>query len=234
MNRCNSKTACVTGSKVKAILPAGYRYKKCVNCLERARQSKNKNANNKSTKKTKSVAAPIDECCYCGLNNEPLHLQLNKKKCCQSCYTMKANVRETTFILRCAHIFYYNSSLKHKYLPHLFDNFEQTELDEYSHLPIKTIKELSTHPCYYCGKVNSKNHQNGIVTLTGNSKQLANLQSCCQCCKDLKGQLDNETFKFKCILICGRYFDTLGDLIIDQKSMTLPDVSDEDVSSAEY
>lgn len=168
----------------------------------------------------------LKNCFYCDRNdptclngidrmdNQKGYTLTNCVPCCKYCNFMKKALDAQTFLERCVHI-----STCHGYGTNLHEDAwvpsKRSSFTSYKNRAKKKelvfemdedlFLALCNKPCYYCHRVNTVLHKNGVDRLDnsiGYTKE--NCVSCCSECNSMKSDIDIQTFLNNCKLISAR------------------------------
>ena len=141
-----------------------------------------------------------------------VHYKLNNcVSCCKTCNFMKTSLDVNTFINKCKHISKFNNG-NGEYFPELFKNYNGCSYQNYKYrankkelefgLSKEEFENIRIANCHYCGKENTKFHQNGIDRKDNkNGYTFENSVSCCGACNYMKGEFNYIEFIEQCIKI---------------------------------
>jgi len=162
-------------------------------------------------------------CEYCGLIQEKGfngidrlvstigYVNDNCVSCCAMCNYMKGCLDKDIFIQRVEHIATYNKFVDGKLYPNAFKNYnplyESYILRSHKRGFIFDINEelfdnTTNDPCYMCGKLSTKEHQNGLDRIDSSIGYIENnIYSCCGNCNYMKNNYNYKLFMDKCVMI---------------------------------
>jgi hypothetical protein len=169
------------------------------------------------------VKSPCD---YCGIIQEKGfngidridstigYVNDNCVSCCAMCNFMKGCLDKDIFRQRVEHIATYNKCVEGKLYPNAFKNYnpyyESYILRADQKGFIFDISEelfdtITGCPCYTCGKISTKEHQNGLDRIDSSIGYTENnVYSCCGNCNFMKNNYSYKIFIDKCVLICNK------------------------------
>ena len=167
------------------------------------------------------------ECYYCGEFSENKtingidrkdqsngYLLDNCVPCCEMCNMMKKSLNEKIFLQRIEHILLYNKLIVNgKFYPNAFGDITSkmyynsylnsaNKRDIQFKLTNYEFNNIIINPCYICGKMVNKNHNNGIDRFDSKlGYSIDNCRSCCGECNYMKNKYDYDEIirKFICI-----------------------------------
>jgi hypothetical protein len=135
----------------------------------------------------------------------------NCVSCCAMCNYMKGCLDKDIFIQRVEHIATYNKFVDGKLYPNAFKNYnplyESYILRSHKRGFIFDINEelfdnTTNAPCYMCGKLSTKEHQNGLDRIDSSIGYIENnIYSCCGNCNYMKNNYNYKLFMDKCVMI---------------------------------
>jgi hypothetical protein len=162
-------------------------------------------------------------CDYCGIIQEKGfngidridstigYINDNCVSCCAMCNFMKGCLDKDIFIERVEHIATYNKFVEGKLYPNSFKDYnpyyESYILRADQKGFIFDISEelfdtITNCPCYTCGKLSTKEHQNGLDRIDSSIGYIENnVYSCCGNCNYMKNNYSYKIFIDKCVLI---------------------------------
>ena len=153
-------------------------------------------------------------CYYCGIIEEKGFNGIDRKNqcdgyvidncvsCCQMCNYIKNTICTSDFLKRVEHIVCYqeNTTILH---PELFSNHQMVKYMSYWN-SAKTrnllfqlfpdqFEEITSYPCYICGKTNTEMHKNGIDRFDNTQGYV--FSNCRSCCGDSNYMKSNYIFE---------------------------------------
>lgn len=158
----------------------------------------------------------ISECHYCGLLSDKTlngidrmdstdsYEKGNCVSCCKNCNFIKGSLDPSTFVNRCKHISKRFGG-KGEYNMDIWSDSYSVSINVYKKRAMKKGLEftltqdqfdhLVDSNCFYCGKVRTKNHRNGIDRKDNNvGYTLDNCVACCGQCNQMKCQLTDADY----------------------------------------
>jgi hypothetical protein len=175
-------------------------------------------------------------CTYCGIIQEKGfngidridstvgYVNDNCVSCCAMCNYMKGCLDKDIFTQRVEHIATYNKFVEGKLYPASFKDYnpyyESYILRAEKKRFIFDISEelfdtITSCPCYTCGKLSTKEHQNGLDRIDSSIGYIKNnVYSCCGNCNYMKNNYSYKIFIDKCVLICNK---------LNKKTLTIED-----------
>jgi hypothetical protein len=169
------------------------------------------------------VKSPCD---YCGIIQEKGfngidriystigYVNDNCVSCCAMCNYMKGCLDKDIFIQRVEHISTYNKFVDGKLYPNAFQNYTPLYSSYMNSAEKKgfifDISEelfdtITSCPCYMCGKISTREHQNGLDRIDSSIGYIENnVYSCCGNCNYMKSNYTYKIFIDKCVLICNK------------------------------
>lgn len=133
------------------------------------------------------------------------YIEGNFVSCCSTCNFTKGSLSEEVFIKRVEHILTYRNLIEGKLFPETFAAHPTPSFLYYKtraknkkfdfELSEEKFHEITSGPCYLCGKEESLEHKNGLDRVNNSiGYVLENVQSCCGECNFMKRQLSLEKF----------------------------------------
>ena len=175
-------------------------------------------------------------CNYCGVIQEKGFNGIDRKdssigyintncvSCCAMCNYMKGCLNKDIFIQRVEHIATYNKFVEGKLFPNAFKNYnplyESYIIRSQQRGFIFDISEeifdnTTSDPCYMCGKLSTKEHQNGLDRIDSSIGYIENnIYSCCGNCNYMKNNYSYKLFMDKCLMIYNKIYKNKQEIII--------------------
>jgi hypothetical protein len=162
-------------------------------------------------------------CNYCGIIQEKGfngidrldstigYLPANCVSCCAMCNYMKKSLDKEIFVQCVEHIATYNKLVDGKLYPNAFQDYN-SKYSSYKYSSNKKgfifdiseelFDNTTSKPCYMCGKLSTKEHQNGLDRIDSSVGYVENnIYSCCGNCNYMKNNYSYKMFMDKCVMI---------------------------------